>query len=53
MIMPDLEKCDCTHSIMLHYLKDDSDEYAKCIIVDCSCVEYKAAQVSTPAQKGK
>jgi hypothetical protein len=36
-----VEKCECGHSCLLHYLKEDSDEYAACVLTDCHCIRYR------------
>lgn len=39
--LPEMERCACGHSCLLHYCKEDSDGYAGCIITKCTCQEYK------------
>lgn len=40
VILTGIEKCECGHSIVLHYLEEDSDEHAGCVFTLCNCKKY-------------
>ena len=40
--IPEFEKCECGHSIMLHFVEDKSDKPIGCIIYGCYCETYQA-----------
>lgn len=52
-----IETCECGHECLMHYLRDDGDEYAGdeyagCIESDCDCLKYRARTLKKEDSNG-